>query len=641
MKFTILSGLILLFVQFHGLAQVNVPLDRYRTLLLEDKVSDRLFAIIQREWEPETACWADVDYEDQARTGWKTALHLKRIKQLAKVYADREGSHFREQELAAQVEKALRYWLDQDFRNPNWFQNDIAVPSGLRDIYVLMGEELDEELRARIRQRLAEREYKSSSGSNLVWLADIKLHLGFFTQDEALIRESLDLIGGELKTGAFEGGIQPDFSFLFHKNRLQMYAYGYGLLSTVSRIAWQVQGTEWALAPEKIALLGDFVLQGWQWMARGPYTIPGTMDRASSRKSALTKPRIPLILEQMQETDPDRKQEYRRMDRAQQDPETFDLQGIRNFPYADLLVSHRSEGSVFIKMLSDRNLPTESINSENLQGKFLNAGNTYFLKTGKEYTNLLPFWDWDLLPGFTYVEGAARIRRGSFTGSMVDNKERGSLSVMDYALLDGEKELLYRARKAWFVHGDLMLALIAPLKLKEGQISQTALDQSRWQGEAFWEGEWNKTGGQGSPDEAWVMHGGFAYYSPGGKQQLHWQNKKVSASWAAINNRYRHESEKQEQVFLPLLSSTGEAQSYAVLSVHSPSAAAEFFTRKPWKVIQNDSFAQAVLFEENLLMVAIYQKDYTFKYGDWEVPAREPGLWILDQDKIQSAQPMP
>ena len=52
-------------------------------------------------------------------------------------------------------------------------------------------------------------------------------------------------------------------------------------------IGWQLRGTKWQLQPEKIKILTNFILNGWQWMARGIHIIPSTIDSASSRKDQL------------------------------------------------------------------------------------------------------------------------------------------------------------------------------------------------------------------------------------------------------------------------------------------------------------------------------------------------------------------
>lgn len=101
-----------------------------------------------------------------------------------------------------------------------------------------------------------------------------------------MIKESVDLISKEIKVSTGEG-IQPDYSYHQHEARLQIYHYGLSFLQTNVRIAWQMRGTPWSFPQEKKNILTDFILKGWQWMSRGINIVPGTIDRAASRKDQL------------------------------------------------------------------------------------------------------------------------------------------------------------------------------------------------------------------------------------------------------------------------------------------------------------------------------------------------------------------
>jgi len=103
-----------------------------------------------------------------------------------------------------------------------------------------------------------------------------------------------------------------------------------------------------------------------------------------------------------------------------------------------------------VKMSSTRVIGAETCNGENLLGLHLGDGVTYFHRTGTEYNDLFPVWDWQRLPGTTCRQdqgslvpnGKACRGRSDFVGGLSDG-ERG-IAAMEY-LRDG-----LRARKAWF-----------------------------------------------------------------------------------------------------------------------------------------------------------------------------------------------
>ena len=187
-----------------------------------------------------------------------------------------------------------------------------------------------------------------------------------------------------------------------------------------------------------------------------------------------------------------------------------------------------------MKSISDRTRTTESINNENLKGHLLNSGDYYLLRDGQEYVSLPPVWNWDLLPGVTYVKGAGDIQRQSFSGA-VSNGESGAVA-MDYRFGSKEKTEL-SARKFWACHDDKIVCLISDLTSKNP--TQTALDQSLLRGAVtIADAQGNvKTLPDGNyPVQPlkWIHHAGFAYV-PLNNSSIALQLGPVTGSWSSIN----------------------------------------------------------------------------------------------------------
>ncbi|WP_198675455.1 polysaccharide lyase family 8 super-sandwich domain-containing protein [Pleomorphovibrio marinus] len=610
-----------------------LALERYATLV-DQKVSNAQARRIMDRYAG--GSWKDIDYTHNARTGWKTIMHLNRCVQLARIHYGKASQErgMSKEEARKMLEGALYYWKEKDFRNPNWFQNDIGVPGKLRDVLVLMEGELAPDLREWILGRLAEDTYGNKSGTNLIWLADIKMHLGLFRSDPALIAKSMELIAGEIHVG--EGlGIQEDYSFLFHDRRLQMYSYGRGFLEVTAQIAWQMRDTPWALEEEKVQVLRNFALEGYQWMARGSFSVPSTMDRSSSRRGGLTRPRSIATFEMLAELDMEFKNEYGKLIAAQRSVEAFSLVGIKSFPKADFLVKHGKEGSFFVKWLSDRTLPTESINNENLRGRLLNAGNVFILRDGTEYTNLMPFWDWDLLPGFTTIEGVEAIRREPFTGALVHRET--ALIYIDVKLLGTEDQQVLNAKKAWFIQGNTLVGLVSDIQKKGEGMVTTALDQSRWQGKTTWVNQ-KKELGMGKhkmEGEAWVLHHGVAYYSVGKGQYMEVRQEEVSAYWESVNLRYRGEDPVFDKVFHPLVITDGTEIEYAIQLI--PNGAKQ--PKKHWKTLQNDTDAQVIEWENGVIVGVLHAMEKPLEIMGWKLEANMPVLFLIEDEVLLASRP--
>jgi chondroitin AC lyase len=185
-----------------------------------------------------------------------------------------------------------------------------------------------------------------------------------------------------------------------------------------------------------------------------------------------------VTLEQLLELLPDRADELKQFI-ARQNGDGEPLIGARNFPRSDFVVFHRPQFSFFLKTVSDRTLLSEvGLNDENLKGARLNCGDHYLLRDGREYFDLAPVWDWKLLPGVTFGEGAGELQRQPFVGAVTDGTS--CAAAMDYRFGADNKTRL-SAKKFWAAHGDVVICLIADLNAPDlEQPVRTALDQCRW-----------------------------------------------------------------------------------------------------------------------------------------------------------------
>src|SRR5689334_20553140 len=75
----------------------------------------RLAGLLDRD-----GVWPQVDYQDQARSVWKTAVHLLNTLQMAAAYATTSNVEQKPRLLAA-VSAAVGWWVAHDPQNPNWW----------------------------------------------------------------------------------------------------------------------------------------------------------------------------------------------------------------------------------------------------------------------------------------------------------------------------------------------------------------------------------------------------------------------------------------------------------------------------------------------------------------------------------------
>ena len=615
-------------------AQTDTIINRYKQFLIssvepETDIKKSLATLATNHQ------WPDLNYSDTVRAFWQPLVHLKRVRDLALVWANPNTGYYNQENLREAIHHGLDHWLEKRYKNSNWWHNEIGVPQMMRDIIILFRKELSgDELREALQVLSQHRVQGPGAGANLAWSADLGLHYGALTGNETLIEKCRQLLIDEIKITTSDG-VQPDYSFHQHGERLQMYQYGAAFLKENARLAWELLGTKWEYPQEKTKLLIDFVIEGWQWMARGVNTVPGTIDRSCSRRGALKSADLRNMLPYLETLSPSNASELNAIS-FRQNGDGTPLNGFRYFPFSDFSVYHQKDFSFFLKTISSRTLETESINSENLKGQLLNSGDAYIIRNGKEYFNLMPVWDWNKLPGLSSFNGAKKVIRREFAGSVSDDET--GLTAMDYSLQAANGDVKFSARKTWACHMGLVISMIAEVENTAGKIF-TSLDQCRLQGNVnantqqsdLYEGHYELQ------NVKWLYHAGVGYIllTP---STLDLNIKQITGTWRSINAS-ETDSLVTEKVFNPVLkhqphTSTG----YVMVSGKSLIEIKEMANKPSWTILRNDKDCQAVIFNDGTVMVSFFSP-CKLAIGNHTLSATHPCLVLIKQNKIYVSNP--
>lgn len=591
-------------------AQADTVIERYRRFLLQ---TTELDPVMINRWVTTiggNGRWPDINYDDQSRANWQLWEHLKRLDQLAVAWCKPASLFYRDGRLWQAISLGINDWLRYKYQNPNWWHNQIGVPQAMRDLVILLRDTLTESQTRNALTVIRQLHVQGpGAGANLTWSADLGLHYGALVHDLPLMDSCRNLIADEIHISTGEG-IQPDYSFHQHGSRLQMYQYGKAFLFTNIRIAWELRGTRWALPQEKLDILTRFLLKGWQWMARGINTVPGTMDRSSSRAGELRSPDIRYLIPFLTELDPEKTKAFTELLVHQNG--TGSLHGFRSYPYSDFTAYQEKLFSFFLKTMSTRTLPAEvGLNNENLKGNLLNSGDTYLVQNGNEYYNLMPVWDWKKLPGITAFKRAYKIERKPFAGSVSDSWS--GLAVMDYVIADKGGNQKISARKAWVCHKGVIVCLIGNLSFQNlKDTGYTVMDQSRLQGDVFVNHatEPISMGNHRLNHVKWIYHHRFIYI-PLNTHTVELSAGRATGNWAAINTS-ESDSLITDSVFMPVILHPATRSGFPtgtgyVLSYGNNPRDAELLYRHPtYAIVRNDKNCQAVQFKDGTLFAAFY-----------------------------------
>ncbi len=630
-RFLLFLILALFFSKAHAQDPVDTILARVEQFLRASTPATDVKELITALGENDQ--WPDIDYSDQSPAGWSASTHLERLRSMTLAWTDQNSSWYHDENLKRAVDRALDNWLEKRYHNPNWWHNEIGVPRMMQDILVMLRHDLRGERFMQAMEVLGQHNVRGT-GANLAWSADLGLHYGALAHDEGMIRKCGDLISNEIRVTEAEG-IQPDYSYHQHGARLQIYHYGDAFLRENVKVAWELKDTPWAFRGEKIDVLVNFVLKGWQWMARGIFTVPGTVDRSASRKNVLKnadlRNMIPYLIELKEE-----KANVLMAFAERQNGEGEPLTGYKYFPYSDFAVYHHPDFSFFVKTISLRTRFSESINGENLKGSLLNSGDTYFMRDGMEYFNLMPAWNWEYLPGITSFKGAKTIQQ-NFAGG-VSNGTSG-MTAMHYKAEDGDKNL--SVNKIWANHKNFTVCLMADLTAENTGPVFTVMDQCRWRGEVAVNNPRKtfQTGVHQIKKLGWIHHFGFAYiplYPSAGELSL----KTVTGSWSSIN-RSGDPSPVSEKIFMPVLlhADGAPASGYVVAFVKTAKEVRNVVRNPGWKIVRNDRECQAVAFEDGTVMAAFGSEGAVDIGNEKQLSLSRPGLVLVSSDKVWVSDP--
>ncbi len=594
--------------------------------------------------------WPGVDYADRTRGGWATARHMYRVRDLAQAYAKPGHPLQGSPEVRDAVVRALRHWIEKDYRNSNWWYTRIGVPKAVAPALLLMGDAVPEDLAGRVREQVLARSKMGMTGQNKVWCAGIALVKGLLAEDPALVRKARDAIFSELRVTTAEG-IQPDFSFHQHGPQQQWGNYGLSFAGDAIEWATMLRGTAPALEDERLEVLRRYVLEGLAWTV-----FSGRMDvsgcgRQIFRGAQASKGRAVLrCLAGLARLDPSAADDCKRTLAACSDGSPNTLVGHKHFWRSDVAIHRRPDWYASVKMSSTRVIGAETCNSENMRGLHLGDGVLYVLRRGDEYADLFPVWNWRRLPGTTCRQGDASLVPGGkrcrgksdFVGGVGDG--RRGLSAMVY------RRGGLRARKTWCFLDGAVVCLGAGITCDEDVPVATGVNQCALRGPVAVSGAGGnrvieKKGRATLDGPAWVWHDGVGYVIRRG-DRLAVTAETRTGDWHRVHHRYSDKTVSRDVFSLAIDHGTKPKEAtyaYTVLPGIAAKAMAGAAKAPPAKVIARTAAVQAVAAGEGGLVLAAFFEPGRLAWGDGgtlavdvpclvllEAASDEPHLYVAD-----------
>lgn len=534
--------------------QQDLPVIRKRIVaaLLEggprDAAADKLL-----QTQRDDGTWPGIDYKNLSNTGFEHRTHLSNMVTMATSWRHKDSKFERDRKLEKAVEKALAYWVKNDFVGENWWDNQIGTPNSMVALMLLMGESLPKELVDKT-QPIIGRAHLNATGArpsgDRIKIAGILAKNLVFLDRADSFGEVIKVIEGEIHF-ATGPGMQRDFSFHHRTDGVNnTLSYGIGYAEAFAEWAAYVAGTRHAFSEEKFRLLTDYYLDGiCRQLALRGYADPGAMNREISRARNLA-PMATGIARKLVDAGSYRKNELKAVIAAAGGGKARAPSHCTSFWRTDHLTFQRPEFFTSVRMHSARNHNMEMpYNSEGLLNHHRGDGANHVMLTGDEYLNIWPVCDMRKIPGTTVMQKPQMPpdnqihKRGlsDFAGGVTDGL-RGA-AAFDFKSPHDPLS----ARKAWFFFDDVYVCLGAGITCGGGQPVVTTVNQCLLKEKVTVMGGRRKSvakeGSHLLEDTSWVFHNGIGYVFPG-PARVNLSNQNQSGSWYLHSHQSRVSKEK-------------------------------------------------------------------------------------------------
>jgi chondroitin AC lyase len=596
--------------------------------------------------------FSDLDYDTQSGVSWGPTLHLGRIRLLSVFYQTPGQPHYRSPEVLETIKRGIYYFIRRDFKNLNWWFNEIGVPLNIGQTLLLMSNELTAENAEWSRYFMTRgiTEKGVIDGQNLGWLAQVNLYRGLLTRDETWVNKSVRSIQILLQyqSGPRDEaeGIYPDYTFIQHLSVFYNLGYGLYFSDTVSKFIGYLEGTPYALPEVSIRLFLGFVVNGQLTLIRNGFYDPSAMGRNHVRPGSQDAALMAKICARLIWI-PSHYQAILKECAIGIPLQRFSLHLNRFFWNGDYMVHHRPGFQMSVKMHSTRVLNNDfPSNGEGLRSDHLSDGANYILKSGKEYQDIFPVWDYSRVPGTT---AAPRqwINAAGIVGPVYHQVFEPTYNPYGYVggVSDSQNGFMameltqkdIHEKKAYFFNDQGMIVLGTELFCAMGCAKvRSTLNQEWLQGSVTVKPKGrppyllDPETQQSSPHAEWVHHGQTLYLFPK-PTPMAVSNETRSGDIQNISAQLPSKISKGRVFLLEVPREdprTEREYAYAVQPDVSLSDAKLRSKEPGFKIVSNTGVVQAVQSGENLFQAAFYKPTYFSFSHSWikAIQVKDPVL---------------
>ncbi len=557
--------------------------------------------------------FTDIDYKSRSRSDWLPLNHLLRLKQLAVAVRSLDLSNEEQMLFRQHYLKGIDFWLKAKASSSNWWNNEIGMPKVLGSLACLIFDELTDNQKVGIISQLKKSRI-GRTGQNRLWLSMNVAFRAIIEEDEKLLQSAFQGAKQTVSQSTKEG-IQFDNSFQQHGPQLYQGNYGRHYAQGVAFYLYLTQNSVFQLSDKEVDIIVNFLLDGTRWMVWNDLLDYNTWGRQVSYDDRVQGPDLLLTLKSLANQKVPRTVEFNQWVDAIISKENH-LIGNKHFWNSDFMVQRNVDFYTSTRMNSKRTLGNEVCNGEGLLNYYLADGATLIYRTGDEYKDIFPVWDWNQISGVTALKDYRPKKwlpyRGktSFVGGVSSGKV--GVATMDY------NRFGLSLKKSYFNFEDILVVLGSDIKTPIGKNAFTSVNQVIANGkiEQLTENKWHG-----------CRHDGISYFFPKATK-FSASVKTQTGNWKRIKNSLSNNVVEKE-VFSVGINHKIKQFSYAISTKRK--------VPTDLNILCNNGLVHAVKCGK-ITMVSFFSQG-EFKSKEFEIRVSEPCAVIVTATSISVADP--
>lgn len=601
--------------------------------------------------------WSDLRYGNLSTSVLVTDNHVSRLWNLAAACSKSNHTKYNQATYKDAVKRGLQFWYTSNTKDPNWWFNTIFFPQKLGELLIFM-RVFDGYIPKTVSSGIDEPEIISlfsptaisditshGMGANAI---DIGLHYvyrGLLTEDGAL----LDGTKNKLESILAEN-IKGDLIYQDHGPQIMTASYGWVFCDGLVRLASFLANSPAAFNTTSVnfSTVLRFIRETQISSTRGTLWDFSVMGRGVSRFNGLNA-RLNYLQYLADFVDPDNKTEY--LDALSRlkgtNPANYKVREFNKHYWASDYTQHSRNNYLFtVRNTSKRTVEAESGNGENLKANYFSYGANFISIDGNEYTNIMPVWDWSMIPGTTFpyitsfptrAEWGTNYGVNSFVGGVSDGINGASVLNLTKAGI--------QAKKSWFFFDDEIVCLGAGIMDTSNRDVRTTINQS-WMsassyscavGSTIETAQSTSSSTYNSTNLKYIRNGKIGYYFPN-QGNVKYTMKSQSGTWSSINSLVGSTTPQSGNVFSLWLdhgnNPTNATYSYIVVpGIDSPQKA-QSYDASAIEIIQNSAAIQAVYHKTLDQLQVIFHQVGTVTVGDKSVRVDAPCALLFKKGSL-------